>query len=60
MISLSVYDLTGRRIAELIHGRRDAGYHEVTFDATGLASGMYIYKLHAGDFTASGKMVLLK
>jgi hypothetical protein len=42
------------------NGWRDAGYHNVTFDASNLASGIYFYHLTAGDFTASGKMVLMK
>ncbi|TKJ40833.1 hypothetical protein CEE37_07680 [candidate division LCP-89 bacterium B3_LCP] len=59
-VNLIVYDLSGRHVAELVNGWRDAGMHEVTFDGSGLASGMYIYRLKAGEFTASGKMMLLK
>jgi hypothetical protein len=36
------------------------GIQQVTFDGSGLASGIYIYRLEAGDFTVSGKMVLMK
>ncbi len=59
-VVLTVYDLTGRQVATLVNGWRDAGYHEVTFDATGLASGVYLYRINAGDFKASGKMMLMK
>jgi hypothetical protein len=59
-VAFGVYDLTGRRVAELINGWRDAGSHEVTFDATALSSGMYIYRLTADDFDATGKMLLIK
>ncbi|TKJ42155.1 hypothetical protein CEE37_00320 [candidate division LCP-89 bacterium B3_LCP] len=59
-VNLVVYDLSGRKVAELVNGWRDAGVHEVTFDASGLTSGLYIYCMQAGDFNASGKMVLLK
>jgi len=59
-VSLNVYDVSGRLVAEIIEGFRQAGRHEVTFDATGLSSGVYLYRLQAGDFIGTGKMVLLK
>ncbi|MFH1733795.1 MAG: T9SS type A sorting domain-containing protein, partial [bacterium] len=67
-VNLSVYDVAGRKVAELIHGYRDAGLHEVTFDASQLASGVYLYRLQTSgsgttqttDFSATGKMVLMK
>lgn len=59
-VSLNVFNIQGRRVAELVNGMRTAGYHEVTFDGSSLASGIYIYRLEAGDLTASGKLVLIK
>jgi hypothetical protein len=59
-VNLAVYDVSGRKVTELINGWRDAGVHEVTFDGSGLASGIYIYRLEAGDFRAQGKLVLVK
>ena len=59
-INLTVYDVTGCLVAELVNGWRDAGVHEVTFDGSELGSGVYIYKMLAGDFEACGKMVLIK
>ena len=59
-VELTVYDITGRQVAELVNGWRDVGVHEVTFDASDLSSGIYIYRLQAGEYEASGKMVLLK
>jgi hypothetical protein len=59
-VSLRVYDTAGRRVSELVNGWREAGSHEATFDGSKLASGVYVYRLTAGDFTASGKMVLMK
>jgi len=59
-VTLRIFDVNGRQISELANGWRDAGVHEVTFDATNLASGVYVYRLDAGAFTASGKMVLMK
>jgi hypothetical protein len=59
-VRLSVYNVSGREVAPLVNGWRDAGNHEVTFNATGLASGLYVYQLTAGDFHASGKLMLTK
>ncbi len=59
-IYLAVFNVHGRLVAELVNGWRNAGYHEAAFDASGLASGLYIYRLTTGDFTTSGKMVLMK
>ena len=59
-VNLTVYDLSGRAVADLVNGYRDAGSHEVTFDASGLASGVYIYRLTSGSQTAVGKMMLMK
>jgi len=58
--SLTVFDVQGRKVATLVDGFRDAGLHQVTFDASNLASGVYLYKLEANDFSAVGKMTLLK
>ncbi|MCC6549973.1 MAG: T9SS type A sorting domain-containing protein [Ignavibacteriaceae bacterium] len=57
---LKVYDLVGREVATLINGTREAGYHQVSFDASGLSSGMYIYRLRSGDFSKTMKMSLVK
>lgn len=59
-VHLTIYDISGRLVQTLTDGWREAGRHEVTFDGTKLASGIYIYRLRAGNFTAGGKMVLVK
>ncbi len=59
-VKLTVYDLQGRAVTELVNGMREASVHTVTWDASHLTSGIYLYRLNAGQFTASGKMVLLK
>ncbi len=59
-VNLAVYDVSGRLVAEVVDGWRDAGSHEVTFDGSGLASGVYFYSIEAGDFSAVRKMVLVK
>ncbi|MEL7361760.1 MAG: T9SS type A sorting domain-containing protein, partial [Bacteroidota bacterium] len=57
---LDVVDLMGRQVAVLVDQPRAAGWHEVSFDATGLASGIYLYRLHTGDQIVTRKMLLLK
>jgi hypothetical protein len=59
-VKLAVYDLTGRLVATLLAGQQPAGYHTARFNAGGLGSGIYIYRLEAGGFTAQGKMALIK
>jgi len=59
-VNLSVYDVSGRRVSTLVDGYREVGAHKVTFDGTGLASGVYLYQLVAGSQIAIGKMVLIK
>jgi parallel beta-helix repeat protein len=59
-VRLVVYDLLGREVAVVVNERRAAGRYEDIFDASGLASGLYIYRLVAGLFTASRVMVLMK
>lgn len=59
-VSLKIYDISGREVANLINGERNAGAYDVEFDGSYLASGTYFYRLQAGDFVEVKKMVLLK
>jgi len=59
-ISLKVFDLLGREVATLMNEIQPAGSQSVTFDGSGLASGIYFYRFQAGDFVTTKKMVLLK
>lgn len=59
-VRLTIYDVMGRLVATLADGYRTAGRHEAVFDASGLTSGVYLYRLTAGDFSGGGKMVLVK
>ena len=59
-IRLVVYDMLGREVARLVDGMTSAGYHTVTWDASRLASGIYIYKLTAGNFVQMKRMILMK
>ena len=59
-ISLKVYDILGKEVAVLVNEEKPAGNYEVTFNASGLPSGVYFYQLNAGSFFETKKMVLLK
>jgi len=59
-VELKVYDLLGKEVATLVTGNLNAGTHVVPFDASALASGVYIYKITSGSFIDSKKMVLIK
>jgi len=59
-VNLSVYDLSGRQVAELVNDRRSAGLHTFLFDAEHLASGTYVYRLTTGAGTQSRKLTLIK
>jgi hypothetical protein len=59
-VRLSAYDLLGREVFVLVDERREAGVHEVRFDGSALASGVYIYRLQAGTFVQSRKLLVLR
>jgi hypothetical protein len=59
-VTLKIYDILGRDVATLINGAMTAGGHQVTFDASNIAAGMYIYRLQAGEFSTSRKLLLAK
>jgi photosystem II stability/assembly factor-like uncharacterized protein len=59
-VTIVVYDILGRVVKSLVNEFKEAGAYSVTFDGTGLASGVYFYRIEAGDFAASRKMVLVK
>jgi hypothetical protein len=59
-VSLKVYDMIGKEITTLVNENKSAGNYKVNFDASSLASGVYIYKLTAGNFSESKKMILAK
>jgi protocatechuate 3,4-dioxygenase beta subunit len=59
-VQLAVYDVYGREVAMLVKGEQSAGTHEVTFDASRLSSGFYLYQLRAGSFVETKEMLLIK
>jgi len=60
MVSLKVYDMLGREVKVLVNEIKSPGKYVVSFDATGLSSGVYFYKMTAGEFTNVKRMVLVK
>jgi hypothetical protein len=59
-VSLKVYDVLGSEIRTLVNEEKQSGIYNVEFDATKLTSGIYFYRLQAGDYVATKKMVLMK
>ncbi|MEE9450264.1 MAG: T9SS type A sorting domain-containing protein, partial [Ignavibacteriaceae bacterium] len=59
-VALKVFDVLGNEISTLVNEEKPAGSYEVDFDSQGLSSGIYFYKLQAGNFVETKKMVFLK
>jgi len=59
-VLLKVYDVLGKEVVTLVNEQREPGVYEVQFDAGGLPSGIYFYKIQAGSFVQTKKMILLK
>lgn len=60
LVVIKIYDILGNEIKTLINENKPAGSYTVIFNASKLSSGVYIYRIAAGDFTASKKMTLIK
>ena len=58
--TLSVYNIHGQKVADLVNAQMSAGEHQVAFDASALPSGTYFYKLQSGDVSQVKKMLLIK
>ncbi|MEO8167001.1 MAG: M14 family zinc carboxypeptidase, partial [bacterium] len=59
-VTLKVYNLIGQEVATLVNEIEDAGFKSVAFNSSALASGIYLYKLTAGDYVSTKKMILMK
>jgi len=59
-VRLEVFDITGRRVAFLVNERQSAGQHQVSFNASTLSSGVYLYRLTTGELIRTRKMILIK
>ncbi len=60
LVKLTIYNLLGQKVAELVNEKQNEGLHEITFNARNLSSGVYFYSINAGTFTSTKKMLLLK
>jgi hypothetical protein len=59
-VTLKVYDLLGREVATLVNQEQTADYHRVELHTTNMASGVYFYRIQAGNYTASKRLMILK
>lgn len=59
-VVLAVFNVLGQKVAELVNGEKGAGHYETRFDASGLASGVYLYRLQAGTFMQTRKLIVVK
>ena len=59
-VTLKIYDVLGNEVTALVNEEKPAGSYEIEFDATNLSSGIYFYKIQAGDFVETRKMIFIK
>ena len=59
-VNLTVYDILGREVSVLVNEKKDAGVYEVKLGGSNLASGVYFYRLQAGDFVSTKRLLILK
>jgi poly(beta-D-mannuronate) lyase len=60
LTTLFVYDLLGHKVEEIVNRNLTAGFHQVEFDGSGLASGVYYYEIRSGNFSSIKKMILMR
>ena len=59
-VELSIYNILGQKVITLVNEKQNAGYHQVEWDASGLASNVYYYRIEVGNFVQTRKMIYLK
>jgi len=59
-VKVEVYNIIGERVATLVNEKQQAGYRSVTWEASDASSGVYFYKLRAGDYSETKRMMLVK
>ena len=59
-VTVSIFNTLGQKVATLLEGEQEAGYHDLRFEASELSSGMYLYRLTAGDFVQTRKLLLVR
>jgi hypothetical protein len=60
LVRINLYNVSGQKVDVLVNERQKAGYHSTSFNAAGIASGIYFYRIEANDFTETKKMVLVR
>jgi hypothetical protein len=60
MVNLTIFNALGQQVRQLLSQEQAAGYHEVKFDGSGVASGVYFYRIRAGSFVETKKFLLLR
>ena len=60
LVQLKVFDVLGNEVAQLLNGNQEAGSYEAVFDGSGLGSGIYFYRIEAGEFVQTKRMLLVK
>lgn len=60
LVTLSVFDVTGKLVEKLVNREMDAGYYDIMYNASNLVSGIYFYRIEAGTFVSTKKMILVK
>jgi hypothetical protein len=59
-VTLTVFNTLGQEVATIVQGEQEAGFHEAVFDASGLASGVYLYRMTAGSYVETRKLALVR
>ena len=59
-VKIEIFNITGEKVATLVDEFKSEGYYEISFDASGLPTGMYLYRISAGAFVSTKKMILMK
>ena len=59
-VTLTLYTITGQKVGTLASGHQEAGHYQVTWDGSGFATGIYLYRLQAGSFIQTRKVLLLR
>jgi hypothetical protein len=59
-VTITVFNMLGEKVTDLFAGEKEAGYHQISFNAANLPSGVYVYRLNTGNFLSTKKMMLIK
>jgi hypothetical protein len=59
-VTIVILDILGRKLETLVNARQSAGYHQIVWDASNHSSGIYFYRIQAGEYAETRQMVLLK